>query len=261
MRKIIDIFKVISICVLVNCLSVKSAHAFLQKAVPTKTVYCPEKISCAKTNNTYTCQKLGGTPEYWENNVNYVQATQVQDFEYAMASVGAGGGLSATCYYRQGGKLEVVFEANIEAQVGRGLKWIVNESSAYCYSNNVKLCPLHEVPELFFNTCYSFQNGTGCSTLDFEIYANNKLIKAGYFLRSLNYDEALSGCGSVKQCKIDIVWGPKTRKDLFVKGSVVIDLTDNMKIISVTQDSPDTFGTMKKSEKFNTINFLRREDQ
>jgi hypothetical protein len=132
-------------------------------------------------------------------------------------------------------------EANLEASFDKTTSWDISKSTAHC-QGSWSDCPLKEKSgfviynKSIFSGIFASINGVHIS--DFTLAPN---------YMSVMFDDALVGCGSAKECTIDIV-SPKGA----IYGSVVVDMDNKMKILRVNAPHSSEI-VIQQIDTFNAI--------
>lgn len=137
-------------------------------------------------------------------------------------------------------RLEIKPEANLEAYYTKSSAWNFSGQSATCNASSTSSCPLTERLGFVIHNI-NMADGVLASINNSDI--SSIIISPRY---AGVYEDALTGCGSVKQCTVDLLSAKHIKY-----GSIKIDM-DTMKILQVNSLYPDKI-QINKLDSYNTI--------
>tara|TARA_R110000868_G_scaffold301241_2_gene561676 strand:+ start:283 stop:1140 length:858 start_codon:yes stop_codon:yes gene_type:complete len=239
-------------------------------------IYCPQSVVCSNDGRLDSCKPIGGNQEYW-NVDEMIEDGRVSKAEYTFFNAASSyqtpipNRMYANCQYllkTPSGLKMITLNSKksltyIEGSFDDSKYWKINGYNADCQGESPGLCPFIE-PGLYVNQVAKLQPNNNTLYLKVKLSANGIVIKendnpvtGGGPWIFINYDEALSACGGVLQCKIDVSidrFDSGQNQYHIVAGSVIVDMAKDMRIVSVNA-SPCSGYTMKQVTPFNTIMF------
>lgn len=255
------------LCFFATLISLSSPVAFantLGKTASNETlVYCPPQIVCTEAKNPSSCKYDSTYARYWDHiggsgtgDDPHVAGT------YVLRNIVAGyhwpsDAGRAVCIYSTTytGKEESIAlyaksESNIEAKYDKATtKWDASQpypNLLSCSTNLPTYCPLREAPSIAIRQDQSIKeqlyvmiNGVRISNL--PISNSN-----------IRYEDALPGCSSSSQCKIDLA-----TEEYMIIGSIIVDMS-NMKLLKIIP-TPTSLFNIKQVDSFNTIKVTRSD--
>lgn len=240
---------------------------------PDNFVYCPEKITCSIDGDKSSCKPTGNKLEYWDFS-NMREDSPISKGEYNFDSTNsvynAGGPYLSpltTCSYKLRNAnqtktivLTEIFSVYLEAAFYNSGTWAGSQDTyirATCSSGS-NSCPLIE-PGLYIQID---PGNILKKAVKMKLTVNDNLIWTNVNTNTdpswdatISDDKALPACSGVQQCKIDISIdtseGTNPTYPIYL-GSVVLDMMNDMRIVTVTENASSGF-TVKKSGDFNTL--------
>lgn len=262
--------------IIVAALSINSA-AFAYASDKTKAqstlVYCPDSVICTEAHNLKSCQHNGGNSIYWDFIGGGGYGDKIKPDvagTYTLVSVISGyhwpaqGGLTRCVYeHTSTGKYyELVvyanYKSNLEAYLDKDTKWDISEKGyphpANCKANTAKSCPLTEQSALEIVNNIKDKLLAAINNIDVinePVLSNANLpTESNPYYGKVVYENALAGCGNVKECKIDIINANRT-----IIGSVIVDMDNKMKILNINNLS-SSGAIIRQVKPFNTVEII-----
>lgn len=238
--------------------------------VDSKTVYCPERITCTKDGDLSSCSYITDSPEYWGQIqlIHAISPSAIAAVSYKIATVDSGyhnrGFAETTCSYsRAGGASAVLYiptktESRFDGYYTAATNWILNvdqngamsQGQASCSTpKDQSLCPLKTVSG-FSVVYYREKLNTG---IKFSL--NGVTLTSNEFMQNrgvsfISYEGAPM-CWSYKVCSIKVMI-PNWKGDLVSAGSIDVDMDNKMKIIQASASAEQGF-IFKINEILNSV--------
>lgn len=239
-----------------------SCFAYINKQkINESFIYCPSKVICSKENDEKSCKAVGDKLEYWEDEYIGVEG-RVAKGEYLLKEIRSKyqaqrfDHTAPTCRYNNFDsgfeKLLALWSkenSDFEPFYDKSTSWNIIGYDASCLSKDTLKCPLE------IKNSFKINLAPPSGKVGFIISSNGTVIlKYPYWSSStisVIYDDVLSACGSVKQCKINIDLIVDHDEHHAVKaGNFVVDMTNKMNIIQI---NPEGNYQISKHPIFNTI--------
>jgi len=235
--------------------------------------YCPEKVECAGETNSLICKGIGNNSQYWDwseqnnNDKHWRKGTYIflKAFDHFYMKTGDQLG----CEYQYADVYPFPVD-NVQLQPKDASHFMplmktssIESNWPYydngirnCDTNKTELCPFMETEGIKVFPKIINSDGAYIGNFPAEISVNGIVIGQGYYFSHsgiLYYNDALKACGSVKQCVFYIRKAGDMSDNYF---TMAIDLTDDMKIITITNPSNYPY-KMIKNPLFNTIQWVQ----
>lgn len=215
--------------------------------------YCPEKIECTVAGKLDSCRIVGDTYNIWQLG-SFVpeKGTYIFQKAYAKYNIPKPHPYRPSCSYSNfNGKVEKQhmlslnnkLDTSFQAYLDSASLWKVLEYDAECVSDDPKLCPLSEIPEVvIISNIYSTSYFP-----EFRFKPTNTRI-----YNPMSYNDAVAVCGNISRCDITVIENSQT--GTYEAGYITLDLThaDTIKLLNITSYEPSRCALMKK-EPFNII--------
>ena len=253
-----------------------------EDATESNLIHCPDKVECVASgiakdggvvSNSF-CKPDDDKRGYIDRMVHYGKYgnyTGTYNFQIAYANYNESPYSIVSevlCRYKLADSwIDVTYRAiaNLEVYYNKPTKWKIGKKINYKQNSTCKAftsseCPLRSKPEIVIDSRVANDK-----FLTVNVSANGIGINQGFLTSNLNqylrinYDEAYVACGGVTQCKIDIYYNQKNTPKMYYAGNIVVDMSDNMKILQVNTDlSNGGSGTylLKKWSQFNAVQFV-----
>jgi hypothetical protein len=213
------------------------------RQVEQPSVSCPAVVVCDGKNCTPQANNCNTTNDTWDFKALSATAAGQYTFENAIAPFHSSTNLTVECHYKNvTTNADIVLKslptANLEAfyEKTQSWQWDASAQLAKCADANLlgkpDLCPLKAKSALVI---YNRDIMYGVNIVSNISNANLSQVGINAYT-SILIEDLISTCGSVKECHL----GLKSPKgDEF--GEVVVDMQNNMKIISITPANPNIY--------------------
>lgn len=271
------------ICLIVLFISNPIFAYIYQDAVEPNLFYCPEKVECITGGIANDGGKVSDSfchPDYdkqvyvermmhYGKNGNYKGIYNFQ-VAYAHYDISHHPVVSEVlCRYKLADSwINVTYKAiaNLDVFYNKSTKWnighgINQKQNSTCKSYSSTDCPLTTKPEVVIDSRVSISQ-----FLKLIVSANgfriNESVLTSQFNQylSINYDQAFTACDGVIQCKIDISYTETGKSQIYYAGYIVVDMSDNMKILQVKtgrENGATSSYLLKKVTPFNSIQLAK----
>jgi hypothetical protein len=240
-----------------------SSQVFADTAPEGKSIiYCPHHVECMKGRDAESCVVSDNKYGFWgkprpigEKKRNIVRGM------YYLEQVGGMYGVSS-CTYKSILSPHIVSHLLLERRIfdvgdldfayvymepelsDINTGWWVIDDIAECKSNDTKLCPMVEEPEIAFD----YNSVQEAKVSKIEINGIEGTNTSRY-----SYDELLLNCGATSLCYMDLKqYTPPNQYETVGSVRIDVSLPDKVDIVSISsaEGSPCEF---KKKEPFNLI--------
>jgi len=232
-----------------------SAYVYHETVEPSL-IYCPDKVECVTGGIARDGDEVSDSfchPDYDKRvyvdrmmhngrNGNY---KGVYNFQAAYAHYDLSHHpivSEVLCRYKLADSwINVTYKAiaNFDVFYNKSTKWNIAQSINYkqnstCQASMATDCPLTSKPEVVIDSRVSISQFFKLIVSANGIRINESVLTShlNQYL-SINYDEAYVACGGVTQCKIEISYTETGKAQVYYAGNIVIDMSDNMKILQV----------------------------
>lgn len=253
---------------------ISSIFAYADEKDTRDLVYCPQEMYCSHAGDVASCKPEGTGMENWRNaplalhsaieNQMYYFKSAVTQFCSKTTKLDI-----AACYYGShdpSDDTDILLisapQRNLEAIHNQYSDWKKNKDPVTpalietCDATSSVSCPLADKQGLILDG----RNGSGSTVKILADFNGGLFIENKYTLQFIPYNDVLvKACNYAKQCEVKIQLGlPSGHGEwrYMDAGSIVIDLTDNMKILSLDAASGLPY-ILRQEKPFNAVMFAK----
>jgi hypothetical protein len=235
-------------------------------------IQCPEKIYCSEQHKGESCKSVGDYLPYWNIGFNDQLSKGNYAFYHAHGTYMSPEISTVECFYKYNDSSSAPFDqldisfrikdgGNFEAflESPDSSRWVKSRLNleTSCDADTSSMCPLIEKSSLAISQRLIDKNGLIVGSIPIKYSINNTIVypkNPNVRFYSINYTEISKLCGIQSTCNIFLAEEGDSSSDKV--GLVVIDMTNEMRVVQITQ--PINFPYyIQKHRLFNLIEFVK----